>query len=215
MEEIQEQEPWYKGPIKYILAIFLLLLIVLWLVPSYSVKLDPEPKNIPNVDAFDKILSDAKVGERTDNLNEAVKFLNPSDPVIKQIATTISSSSCEQSRICHAKALYYFVRDNIEYVSDPVGKEYIESPVEVLKSKGSDCESGSLLLAVLEESVGIESEIVLIPGHAYLRINLPNALNKYKRDGWIYLDWTCKRCEFGEVPYQNIGKEVRVLALKH
>ena len=101
-----------------------------------------------------------------------------------------------------------FVRDNIEYVSDPVAKEYIESPVELLQTRGGDCESGTLLLAALEESIGIDSEIVLIPGHAYLRIKLPSALNKYKLDGdWVYLDWTCNNCDFGEIPYKNVGRE--------
>ncbi len=188
MEEVEEQEPWYKGPIKWILAVFLALIIVLMIVPWYSIRLDPEPRNIPTIDEFSDIIN-VEAGNRTTSLIEAIERIDPSDPVIKQIATTIASSSCEQSRVCQAKALYYFVRDNIEYVGDPVSKEYIEEPVEVIQTKGADCESGTLLLAALEESIGINAEIVLIPGHAYLRIKLPDALNKYKLDGdWVYLD---------------------------
>lgn len=213
MEEVEEQEHWYKGPIKWILAVFLALILIMMIVPWYSIKLDPEPGNIPSIDEFDEMI-DIETGNQTNSLIEAVDNLNPSDPVIKQIATKIASQSCEQSRICQAKALYYFVRDNIEYVGDPVKSEYIESPVEVMKSAGSDCESGTLLLAALEEAIGINAEIVLIPGHAYLRINLPDALSKYKRDGdWIYLDWTCNSCEFGEIPYKNVNKKASYLSI--
>jgi transglutaminase-like putative cysteine protease len=203
----EEQEPWHKGPIKWILAVFLLLILVMMVVPWYSVKLDPEPKNIPSIDEFNFIINNVQAGSQTNSLNDAIENLDSSDPVIKQIATTIASSSCSQSRICQAKALYYFVRDNIEYVSDPVAKEYIESPGELLQTKGGDCESGTLLLAALEESIGLDSEIVLIPGHAYLRIKLSEALNKYKIDrDWVYLDWTCNGCDFGELPVKNVGR---------
>jgi len=212
-EDIQEEEPWYRGPIKWILAVFLALLLVLMIVPRYSVKLDPQPRNIPSIEDFNELIK-AENGNQTSSLTEAVNNLDPSDPIIKQIATKIASQSCEQSRTCQAKALYYFVRDNIEYVSDPVSEEYIESPVELLQTRGGDCESGTLLLAALEESIGIDSEIVLVPGHAYLRINLPDTLNKYKLDEeWVYLDWTCNNCDFGEIPYKNVGREANYLKI--
>ena len=47
-EETIEPELWYKGPIKWILAVFLVLILVLMIVPRYAVKLDPEPRNIPS-----------------------------------------------------------------------------------------------------------------------------------------------------------------------
>jgi transglutaminase-like putative cysteine protease len=207
----EEQESWYKGPIKWILAVFLALILVIMIVPRYAVKLDPEPRNIPAIDEFNELIN-VETGNQTTSLIEAIENFNPSDPVIKQIATKIASQSCEQSRVCQAKALYYFVRDNIEYVGDPVKSEYIEEPIEVLQTKGCDCESGTLLLAALEESIGIDAEIVLVPGHAYLRIKLPDALNKYKLDGdWVYLDWTCNNCDFGEMPYQNVNRNADYL----
>jgi len=211
MEEEIQEEPWYKGPIKWILAVFLALLLVLMIVPRYSVKLDPQPRNIPDISEFNDII-DIEAGNQTASLAEAIENVDSSDPALKQIATKIVSSSCDSGRVCHAKALYYFVRDNIKYVSDPVAKEYIESPVELMQNKGGDCESGSLLLGALYEAIGIDAEIVIIPGHAYLRIRLPEALNKYRLDGdWVYLDWTCDNCEFGEIPVKNVEKEAGYL----
>ncbi|MBN1215510.1 MAG: transglutaminase domain-containing protein [Candidatus Lokiarchaeota archaeon] len=212
-EEIpEEQESWYKGPIKWILAIFLIFILILMIVPRYAVKLDPEPKKIPKIDELKDFFSGIKTENRTTSLTEAFKFVNPSDPVIKQTSTIIASQSCEQSRVCQAKALYYFVRDNIEYVGDPINSEYIESPIEVMQTKGADCESGSLLLASLEEAIGVDSQLVIIPGHAYLRILLPEAAKIYKIDNeWVYLDWTCKSCSFGEIPWKNIQKQATYL----
>jgi len=70
VEEI-EQEPWYKGPIKYIIIVFLLLLIVLWYFPKESIKLDPEPVRIPLVEEV--LPSDFRLG------NESVEIKNKND----------------------------------------------------------------------------------------------------------------------------------------
>ena len=65
--------------------------------------------------------------------------------------------------------------------------------------KTGDCESGTILLASLLGAIGIDSEIVVIPNHALLKIKLDGASNRYKIDNYIYLDWTCNNCKFGEV----------------
>jgi len=214
IKEGEEQEPWYKGPIKYIIMLFLILLIVLWVFPSYSVKLDPEPKRIAKINEV--LPQNFAVENRNFTLKakkDFVTFVNPSDPIIKQIATKIATLSCDGNIICQAKAIYYFVRDNIEYVADPVNFEYVEDPTEVLSSAGGDCESGTLLLASLMEAIGVDAELVFIPGHAFLRIRLDDALKKYKAGEWIYLDWTCKTCRFGEIPLSDKNKEMRFLGV--
>ena len=49
-EEYIEEEPWHKGPIRIIIAVFLLLLVILMVVPYYAIKLDPEPKYVPEIE---------------------------------------------------------------------------------------------------------------------------------------------------------------------
>ena len=211
MEEPEEIiEPWYKKPLTYVLALFLILLLVLWYFPSQSVKVDPEPSVIPPLS--DVLPSEIVLGNRTSRLisqEDFVSFVDPSDPVIKRIATQIASSACASGEIvCQSKALFYFVRDNLDYVRDPVDFEYVEDPKEVLHNGGGDCESGALLLASLQESIGIDAQVVMIPGHAFLRVKLPEAVRRYKQDGdWVYLDWTCSGCAFGEIPLQNRDKK--------
>jgi len=207
-----EESPWYKGPLKWIFSLFLILLIILMIVPYYSIRLDPEPKHIPNID---EVLFDTKLETNNSvklaDISHLGAFVKPNDPVIKRAADKIVSLSCTQGKICHAKAIYYFVRNNVQYVSDPVNSEYIEDPKEVLFTGAGDCESGSILLSSLLEAIGIDTQLVLITGHAYLRIKLKDALNRYKIDDWVYLDWTCKSCSFGEIPWKNVRKQATYL----
>jgi len=203
-EDFELPEPWYKGPLKYITAGFLILLLVLWIVPHYSVKLDPEPSNIPSLSDLGEfeaeIIASTEIGD----------YIVKDDPTIKNTATFIAASSCESNKVCQAKAIYYFVRDEIDYVADPLGEEYWESASTVLANGGGDCESGVILMASLMEANGVNTQVVFVPGHAFLRIFLPEALKRYKQGGdWVYLDWTCSNCEFGEVSYRYNDVEKR------
>ena len=202
-EELEEEKG--RSPFVYIIALFMVLLLILWIVPYYSVRLDPEPKNIPSKESI--LPANITVGERNTTLitrNEFLSLLNPNDQLIKQTASKVASQSCSSEKICQAKAIFYFVRDNFDYVSDP-RTEYVESAREVLATGGSDCDGMAVLLANLEQAIGIETRFVFIPNHVYVQIKLDEAMKKYKTDdGWINLDATCSYCEFGEIPYQNI-----------
>ena len=199
-EEIEEKEPWYKGPIRVIIMLFLLLIIVMWVFSYYAVKIDPNPKRIPAIEEvfvqnFEINLSDKTALNREDY----IKLIKPNDPVVKQTADRIVSISCEGSKVCQAKALFYFVRDNFQYVSDPNSFEYVKDARESLATKALDCEDSSILLSSLLESIGIKTRLAFIPGHVYVQAYLPGALKRYKtEDSWVNLDATCKNCEFGQ-----------------
>ncbi len=108
---------------------------------------------------------------------------------------------------------WYFVSDNFDYVIDPVNKEYVETPQESLFAGAMDCDGHAVLLAALQESIGINAELVFIPSHVFVRIQLPEASKRYKNykkdkeDHWVYLDTTCKSCSFGELPLQDTNKQ--------
>ena len=191
-----------KTPLIYVIIPFLILLMILMIIPYYSIKLNPEPKNIPGLEIIPEnieLIDLGNISYRSYN-----NYLTPNDPVIKQLADKIVTQSCKENRICYAKALYYFVRDNFNYVSDPLAFEYVKTPRESLIAKGGDCDDASVLLANLERAIGINTKFVFIPGHVYIQIYLPEAPKKYSKDGWINLDATCKNCEFGEISYRNI-----------
>ncbi|MFH1399117.1 MAG: transglutaminase-like domain-containing protein [Candidatus Woesearchaeota archaeon] len=198
MEEELPNPLW--TPIRIIIAVILLVLIIATVIPYYSVRLDPEPRNIPVLTALAFNIS--LEGNHSQDITHISQFVMPSDPQIKFAANKIVTLSCSPNPLCYAKALYYFVRDNIQYVADPLEQEYIEPPAEVLASGAADCESGSILLASLEEAIGIDAQLVLIQNHAYIRIKL-DAPKKYQNNNYIYLDWTCKDCAFGEIPWKS------------
>ena len=203
IEQEKEDVRKSKDVVWWILGPVLALLVIMMIVPFYGVRLDPEPKNIPSI--TDILPQDIVLNRNISQ--DYQELVNPFDSVIRQIASQVASQSCKENKICQSKAIYYFVRDSIDYVSDPIAKEYLEEPREVLKTQAADCESHAIALAALEESIGVDSQLVFIPGHAFVRIRLPEARNKYKQpDGWIYLDTTCNSCNFGEIPYYNVDK---------
>lgn len=207
-EEIGEAEEESKrNPIWYIITLFLILLIVVFVIPEYAVKLNPEPTkkvtlddiNLPGNITFENTTH--KAGSKSDYLN----YLTPNRPLIKQTATKIAAFACDSNRVCQAKAIFYFVRDNFDYVSDP-SDEYIETAEEVLYSAGSDCDGAAILLANLEEAIGVKTRFVFVPGHVYVQIYLPESAKKYHEEGWVDLDPTCRYCDFGQIPAKNIDK---------
>jgi transglutaminase-like putative cysteine protease len=211
IEEVEEQEPWWKGPLKYILGIFLVLMLILWFIPYYAVRLDPEPKDIPKLKDIVPVGNETISGNRTYISHNDYPNLVIPNPFVKQVADKVVTQSCDSGRICHAKALYYFVRDNLQYVSDPLAYEYVKSASESLLSQGGDCDDASVLLANLEEAVGIKTRFVFIPRHVYIQIYLPEARRYADNDGWVSLDATCNYCDFGEIPYKNIDAQKTVV----
>lgn len=190
-------------------GLFLAAIVVLYTFPYQWIIVHEEPKRIISVgDALAHGI-ERNLAEPKHILNhETIKSLvNPADQKIKLTANRIVTASCKEGLLCYSKALYYFIRDNYRYIPDPVGIEYIEDPREFLVAGGGDCESGAIALAALQEAIGIDAQIVLVPKHAYVRIKLAEAPGTIKKDGWIYLDWTCKDCAFGELPAESWKKQ--------
>ena len=193
-----------------ILALLLLLMFLAWYLPSDFVKLDPEPKNIPKLSEFHFDIQQKNITHtEIKDIEEYNLLISPEDPLIKDLADSIVTQSCASNeRACFAKALFYFVRDNFEYVNDPLAFEYVKSAPESLMTQGGDCDDASVLLANLMRSIGINTRFVFIPGHVYVQVQIPEATRKYKDENdWINVDATCKNCAFGEIPFQNVKVE--------
>lgn len=208
-EEQPEKDPWYKGPIKIILGLFLLLLIVLWLVPYYGVKQNPEPSYIPTIEELN--IPELEIPKIA---SEKITAYIQITPEIKQVADKIVTLSCPQThKICNAKAIFYFVRDNLKYVNDPLFMEYYKTPQEVLKSSSADCDDFSILTASLLQSIGFQTRFVFVPGHVYIQVKIREAKSSYKEEGdWINLDPTCNNCGFGEIHYKYAGSKKNYLS---
>lgn len=190
-EEIEET----NSPLKYILTVLLLLLLVLMTIPYYGVKTDPRPENIPYLQ---EVLCQAPNSTYTKlQVISDIKYIKIT-PLIKHAAAKISASCNEVSNICYAKAIFYFVQNNIKYVPDPE-IQYIESPDETLTSGAADCEGIAILTTQLLKAVNIRSRIVLTNDHTFVQIYLPEALSSYKtEEDWVSADPT-SNLKIGEV----------------
>ena len=194
-EEFEEEET-KKGPLKFMLSIFLIFLIVVWIVPHYGIKIDPRPKEFPSLSEVLEGINGFNYSTRIENFQE-VKAIEIS-PFLKVVSSRVSGS-CGNNAVCSSKAFFYFVRDQIDYVSDP-NFEYLENPELVLMSGSADCDGKSILVSSLLKTVGIPNRIVLGNNHAYVQAYLPDALKSYKsEDEWVSMDVTCKNCKFGEI----------------
>tara|TARA_B100000315_G_C14592227_1_gene596565 strand:- start:2503 stop:3180 length:678 start_codon:yes stop_codon:yes gene_type:complete len=208
-EEVEEK--WYKQPLTIILGVFMGLLVVLMVVPYYGVQLDPSPSQIPSIN--DVIPSGNEAGNETilgGNIYEYRTLVDGSDKVVKLVADRVVRAACHSGeRVCQAKAIFYFVRDNFDYVSDPLAYEYVKSPRLSLASSNGDCDDSSVLMASLLESIGIRTRFVFVPQHVYVQALIPEALKRYQDNGWVNLDGTCGSCDFGEIAFAYVNSEKR------
>jgi len=196
-----------NSPLIMIGGLLLVLLIILMVIPYHWVKSDPPPKNVPGMEVLPKNLE--AMTEQVHNLPyeqraNYKKMMFTDNAAIRILASRIITQSCEGGeKICQAKALFQWVRDNFQYISDP-RNGYLENPFETMQMGGADCDGTSILLANLLGSVGFPIRFVFIPNHVYVQVLINKAPGKYKEtDGWINADATCSSCEFGEIPYST------------
>lgn len=197
-------------PFSILMGLILLLLIIMMVVPWYGITLDPEPKHIPGKEVLPLKILD--LVNKSESLSSEMKvnykrLMMPDHPALRLMASRIATQSCESEKICHSKAIFYWVRDNFQYVGDPP-TGYLEDPFETMYMGGGDCDSLAILLANLEQAIGVNTRLAFIPGHVYVQVWIEHAPRKYKeKDGWITLDPTCRTCDFGEIPYSTWNKE--------
>ena len=84
------------------------------------------------------------------------------DPSIIRMATDIVRSVPAFDDFAEAKALYEWVRANIRFTKDPVNKEKLYPPAELLQIRAGDCDDISMLLGTLLMAVGYPARLVTV-----------------------------------------------------
>ncbi|HEY82167.1 MAG TPA: hypothetical protein G4O01_02615 [Dehalococcoidia bacterium] len=121
-----------------------------------------------------------------------------------------------------AEAIFRFVRDRVNYISDADQFKYDEfaqnaDEVAIAIAKNGiaygDCEDSTLLLAVMYQGAGYRSAIVVAPGHTAALVYLP----EYKRgpvfelngeSGWVWAEATGRNNPLGWVPKEFLNMEL-------
>ena len=206
--EVELKEDKGKSPFILIPSLFLILIVLALIVPFYAVKLDPEPTQIVSLEDISSLnFTLNKINNSINRKEDFLRFLNANDKIIKGVAdSVVVTAECNSVKVCYAKALLYFVRQEIEYINDPP-EEYVKSARATLLSGAGDCDDQTVLLANLMQAVGFETRFVFVPGHVYLEGFIPDAPGKYRSKGWVAMDATCEYCELGEISYKSSEDE--------
>ena len=198
MDELEYEpiESKKRNPLYGLLALLTAVALFLLSLQGYFYLIHPEPVEIPDIKEVQEFIPEnIKEPFSFHQSNEVELVLASTRDSIKQIANYIAANSCRRAdRVCQSKALFYFVRDEIQYVPDSQFHDSLENPLVTLKTGGADCEDMAVLLLALEKAIGNEVRLVFVPGHAYGQIRIP----KYKGDKWLNLEPTCETCQFNE-----------------
>jgi len=151
-----------------------------------------------------------------------VNSVNPNAPGLRELAINLGRSF-EAGDFKQARKIFEFVRDEIQYIYDPMGLEEIQPPETTLKLRAGDCDDQAILLSSLLLTIGFESALIFadtdndgVADHVYSAVHIPKApdyTKPFKRkkldDGknlhdWIPLDPTSQDSDFGVIPIQDL-----------
>lgn len=122
------------------------------------------------------------------------------DPSIIRLATDIVRSVPAFDDFSEAQAIFNWVRSNIRFTKDPINKEKLYPPSELLKIRAGDCDDMAMLTGTLAMAVGYPARLVTVaaPGsgdefsHVYAEANVNGQ--------WIPMDSARSDSQFGVAP---------------
>jgi hypothetical protein len=136
------------------------------------------------------------VGQMRHLVDEALR-----DPAIIRLATDIVRSAPPFDDFAEANALYEWVREHIRFTKDPVNKEKLYPPAELLKIRAGDCDDISMLLGTLLMAVGYPARLMTVAAaggspeqfsHVYVEGEIAGQ--------WIPMDPARHDSQFGVAP---------------
>jgi len=115
-------------------------------------------------------------------------FCNSNDPVIQQLAGRISgmasgpaASLDSEDAVNYLRAIWQFMEDNkVAYQTSPTLKvnqrfgQHVKYGRDVLSNRAGTCIDLAIFWASAAKAVGLKSFIVIVPGHAFPMVELPN-----------------------------------------
>jgi Transglutaminase-like superfamily len=126
------------------------------------------------------------------------------DAQFVRLAIDIVRSVSAYDDLGEAEALYNWVKRNIRFTKDPVTKEKLYPPEELLKIKAGDCDDIAMLLGALLIAVGYPARLVTVSAnpenpqefsHVYVEGEVPPGSGN-----WIAMDAARLDSQFGIEP---------------
>jgi transglutaminase-like putative cysteine protease len=107
-------------------------------------------------------------------LNERV---DPYDIEVRKMAAVSAKKYPGKYNIYQLCSLFDDTKNNIQYISDPRGRDIWSPPYDTLKVGAGDCDDYAILLASLIESIGGTSRIYLTDTHAFTAVYIGDEEN--------------------------------------
>lgn len=105
------------------------------------------------------------------------KLIYPIDPTVRNTAIQTAKKHPGSYNIYQVCYLFDYVEDNIEYVSDPRGLEYMAKPGETLTAGGGDCDDYAILLTALINAIGGTPRIYITEDHMFTSVYIGDENN--------------------------------------
>ena len=127
-----------------------------------------------------------------------------SDQSFVRFAKEIVRGVMPYNDVGEASAVYEWVKRNIRYTKDPVTKETLYPPVELLKLRSGDCDDIAMLMGAIMIALGYPARLVTIAAspdapddfsHVYLESEVPPGSGQ-----WIAMDAARPGAQFGLEP---------------
>jgi hypothetical protein len=150
--------------------------------------------------------------------SQMVSFVTSKEPVVIDLAQKLKAiadskgfdqGQTENLALSFCQGILYSY-DNTSEGSD----EYWRYSVETLYDETGDCEDKSILFASVTEAMGLDSVLLLLPGHMAAGIALPGSDGTYLESGgvdYFYCETTGVGWLVGELPPDLEGEEVDVV----
>jgi hypothetical protein len=123
------------------------------------------------------------------------------DPALIRFATDLVRGAPAYDDAAEAQAIYDWVRGHIRFTKDPVGKEKLYPPAELLKIRAGDCDDISMLLATLVMAVGYPARLVTVSANGSAPDQFSHVYIEAEVQGqWIPLDAARPEAIFGSEP---------------
>jgi hypothetical protein len=127
--------------------------------------------------------------ERSENISD---YIEPTNPLIRDTAVlTVQGPPADIEANSEAWKIWKinnWVANNISYISDPKGHNYLAYAWETLQAKGGDCDDFSILLANLYEAVRLDAAIANIDTDDDGILDHMTCLVYYSEDGDTFIE---------------------------
>ena len=144
--------------------------------------------------------------ERTIRAMERLIREGTGDTTVIYTAGQLVRGIDQKDYLGQASKLFSFVQSGVQYVRDPVGVEYVKTPLKTLHDRTGDCDDQAVLFSALARAIGFTTRLKAIksdprwPGefsHVFSQVNIPGR-------GWVTSDTIVPTATLGwEAPKQR------------